>query len=76
MVEKDILVFSDLVREAQTSMETMNYFKIYKFLEENKCEIKHYQDYFFMVDSSLPKKSDNIRMLMAKIKVRISKRYE
>lgn len=57
-------------------MDNINYFKIFKMLEETGAEIKHYEDYFLQVNVSVPKKSDNIRMLLAKIKVKIAKKHE
>jgi len=52
-------------------LDSINYFKIYKMLEEAEADIKHYEDFYLQLDLSVPKKSDNIRMLLAKIKARI-----
>lgn len=45
-------------------------------LEDAKAEIKHYEDFYLQLDLSVPKKSDNIRMLLAKIKARIAQKHE
>lgn len=55
-------------------MDSINYFKIYKMLEEAEADIKHYEDFYLQLDLSVPKKSDNIRMLLAKIKARIAQK--
>jgi hypothetical protein len=45
-------------------------------LEDTKAEIKHYEDFYLQLDLSVPKKSDNILMLLAKIKARIAQKQE
>ena len=45
-------------------------------LEEAEADIKHYEDFYLQLDLSVPKKSDNIRMLLAKIKARIAQKLE
>lgn len=45
-------------------------------LEEAEADIKHYEDFYLQLDLSVPKKSDNIRMLLAKIKARIAQKLQ
>ena len=72
----DMTIFSDLVRTSNNIVDNIYYFKIFKFLEDNKSDVKHYEDFFLMMFATVTRRSDNIRMLLAKIKARIAKKYE
>jgi tetratricopeptide (TPR) repeat protein len=73
---QDMIVFSELIEQSNNSLDNINYFKIFKILEDNRSPIKHYEDFFLQVNSTVTKKSDNIRMLLAKVKGRIAKKHE
>ena len=57
-------------------VDNIYYFKIYKLLADNKCEIKHYGEFYEQVNQVVTKKSDNIRMMLANCKVQIAKIHE
>ena len=38
--------------------------------------MKHYEDFYFQVDTTITKKTDNLRMLLANVKVKIAKKHE
>jgi benzoyl-CoA reductase/2-hydroxyglutaryl-CoA dehydratase subunit BcrC/BadD/HgdB len=71
-----MIIFNDIIEQSNNSLANINYFKIFKILEENNSPIKHYEDFFHQVNSTVTKKSDNIRMLLAKVKARIAKKHE
>lgn len=71
-----MVVFNQLIEKSNNIFDNINYFKIFKILEENQSPIKHYEDFFLQVNTTVGKKSDNIRMLLAKIKARIAKKHE
>lgn len=73
---RDMLIFHELIRESNNVVDNINYFKIYKILSESQAEIKHYEDFFHQINSLVKKKSDNIRMLLAKTKVHMAKQME
>lgn len=50
---KDMEVFNDLIKSSNNTVDNINYFKIYKFLEESNSEIKHYEEFFNSVDSTV-----------------------
>ena len=71
--ERDMLIFTDMIKNSNTPLENINYFKIYKILQDSGAESKHYEDFFYQAHILLKKKSDNMRMLLAKVKVKIAK---
>lgn len=40
--QPDMTIFSELVRASNNTVDNINYFKIFKFLEDNKSDVKHY----------------------------------
>lgn len=38
----DMSVFSELVRASNNTVDNINYFRIFKFLEDNKSDVLHY----------------------------------
>lgn len=73
---KDMIVFNELIKASNNTVDNINYFRIYQLLEENQAEIKHFEDFFLQVDSTISRKSDNIRMLLAKVKAHVAKQHE
>jgi hypothetical protein len=73
---QDVIIFNELIEKSNNTIDNINYFRIFKALEENQSPIKHYEDFFQLVNSTVVKKSDNVRMLLAKVKARIAKKHE
>jgi hypothetical protein len=71
-----MVVFNDLIIKSNNVIDNINFFKIFKVLEENKGGIKDYQDFYYQLNIVVTKKSDNVRMLMAKVKARVAKLHE
>ncbi len=71
-----MVVFNDLILKSNNVIDNINFFKIFKVLEENKGGIKDYQDFYYQLNIVVTKKSDNVRMLMAKVKARVAKLHE
>jgi predicted translin family RNA/ssDNA-binding protein len=71
-----MIVFNELIKASNNTVDNINYFRIYQLLEENQAEIKHFEDFFLQVNSTISRKSDNIRMLLAKVKSHIAKQHE
>lgn len=71
-----MVVFKDLIIKSNNVIDNINFFKIFKVLQENKGGVKEYQDFYYQLDVVVAKKSDNVRMLMAKIKARVAKLHE
>ena len=71
-----MLVFTDVIKNSSSTLDNINYFKIYKILHESQAGSQHYEDFFSQVNILVKKKSDNMRMLLAKIKVKVAKMSE
>jgi hypothetical protein len=39
---QDMIIFNELIEQSNNSVDNINYFKIFKILEENQSPIKHY----------------------------------
>lgn len=73
---KDMVIFNEVIKGSNSVVDNINYFSIYKILDETKADLKHYQDFYQQLDTMVEKKSDNIRVLMAKMKGFIAKQQE
>lgn len=76
MKHKDIVIFDDLIKASNNTVDNINYFSIYKILEEAQADASHYEQYYNQLEKIVEKKSDNIRLLMGKMKGLIAKRQE
>jgi hypothetical protein len=76
MKQRDMLVFSKMIKASNNTIDNINYFKIYKFLAENNGEIRHFEDFFQQCNTAVTKKSDNVRMLLANVKAHVAKQHE
>ena len=74
--EKDMTVFDKFIKASNNTLDNINYVKLYKFLVETNCEPKHFEYLFHEVNVTIDKKSDNIRMLLANLKVHVAKQHE
>ena len=72
---QDMFIFNEVIVKSNNSLDNINYFKIFKILEDNRSPIKHYEDFFHQVNSTVTKKSDNMRMLLAKVRAKIAKKH-
>ncbi len=48
-----MVIFNPIIKESNNTVDNINYFKIYKFLEDNKSDIKHFEDFYFQLDSTI-----------------------
>lgn len=71
-----MIIFNDLIKQSNNTLDNINYFKIFKLLDSSQSEIKHFDDFFLQVNTTVQNKSDNIRMLLAKVKVKIARKHE
>lgn len=71
-----MIIFNEIIEKSNNSLDNINYFKIFKVLEDNRSPIKHYEDFYHQINTTVTKRSDNMRMLLAKVKSRIAKKYE
>lgn len=68
-------IFNDIIIQSNNVVDNIIYFKIFKLLEDNQSPIAHYNDLFLQIYQVVSKKSDNVRMLLAKIKARVAKKH-
>lgn len=50
LLSKDMDVFSKLIKDSNNVIDNIYYFKIFKFLTENKSEIKHFESFYNQVN--------------------------